>query len=223
MAQEAGVNMIAADGEGVLWILDGWDELPSDLPSDSIIYKLMQPYKFQESPLLNSSVIVTSRPSSSAELRPLVSTRVEVLGFTSHELEQYFKECLKDNLSALQTLLERIRENPAVESSCYLPLNAATIIQVFYTGDHKLPTSNYGIFTSVVRSSLTRYLQDKLGKTIPVGDITFPSRLPSEIQKPFSHLCRLAFYGIESNKVTFSNIDLTSLGILEGISDIGLL
>ncbi len=32
-----------ADGEGVLWVLDGWDELPSDLPRDSIINKLIRP------------------------------------------------------------------------------------------------------------------------------------------------------------------------------------
>ena len=81
MAQEVGADMMATDGKGVLWVLDGWDELPSDLPSDSIINKLIQPDRFRESPLHKSSVIVTSRPSSSAELHPLVSTRVEVLGF----------------------------------------------------------------------------------------------------------------------------------------------
>ena len=117
-----GYNNLNAYGKGVLWVLDGWDELPPDLPSDSIINKLIQPDKFRENPLLKSSVIITSRPSSSAELHPLVSSRVEVLGFTPHELEQYFRECLRGESKAVQTLLERIRENPVVEGSCYLPL-----------------------------------------------------------------------------------------------------
>ena len=145
-------------------MLDGWDELPPDLPSDSIINKLIKPNRFRESPLLKSSVIVTSRPSSSAELHPLVSSRVEVLGFTPHKLEQYFRECLKGDSGAVQTLLERIRENPVVEGSCYLPLNAAIVAHVFLSGDHSLPTTNHGIFTAVVQSSLKRYLQDKLEK-----------------------------------------------------------
>ena len=111
MANEAETAIKAQYGAGVLWVLDGWDELPSELPSDSIINKLIQSRMFQESPLVKSSVIVASRPSSSAELHPLVSSRVEVLGFTPHELEQYFRECLKGDSGAVQTLLENSRKS----------------------------------------------------------------------------------------------------------------
>ena len=223
MALEVGADIMATDGERTLWVLDGWDELPSDLPPESIIHKLIQPNKFRESPLLKSSVIVTSRPSSSSELHPLVSSRVEVLGFTPHELEQYFRECLNGDSGAVQTLLERIRENPVVEGSCYLPLNAAIVAHVFISGDHSLPTSNHEIFTAVVESSLKRYLQDKLGKTTSVRDITSPDTLPPEVQDPFNHLCTLAFEGIERNQVTFSKVDLTALSISNDISEVGLL
>ena len=223
MANEMESTIETKLGEDVLWVLDGWDELPSDLPSDSIIHKLIQPTKFRESPLLKSSVIVTSRPSSSSGLHPLVSSRVEVLGFTPHELEQYFRECLNGDSGAVQTLLERIRENPIVEGSCYLPLNAAIVAHVFISGDNSLPTSNHEIFTAVVESSLKRYLQDKLGKTTSVRDITYPVTLPSEVRDPFNRLCTLAFNGIESNKVTFSEDDLTTLSISRDISEVGLL
>ena len=223
MANEVDTAIETKLGEGVLWVLDGWDELSSDLPSESIIHKLIQPNKFRESPLLKSSVIVTSRSSSSAELHPLVSSRVEVLGFTPHELEQYFRECLNGDSGAVLTLLERIRENPIVEGSCYLPLNAAIVAHVFISGDHSLPTSNHEIFTAVVESSLKRYLQDKLGKTTSVRDITSPDTLPSEVRDPFNHLCTLAFNGIESNKVTFSEVDLTALTISKDVSEVGLL
>ena len=223
MALEVGADIMATDGERTLWVLDGWDELPSDLPSESIIHKLIHPTKFRESPLLKSSAIVTSRLSSSAELHPLVSSRVEVLGFTPHELEQYFRECLNGDSVAVQNLLERIRENPVVEGSCYLPLNAAIVAQVFISGDHSLPTSNHEIFTAVIESSLKRYLQDKLGKTTSVRDITSPDTLPPDVRGPFNYLCTLAFKGIESNKVTFSEADLTALTISKDISEVGLL
>ena len=223
MANEAETTIKAQYGAGVLWVLDGWDELPSDLPSDYIINKLIQPRMFQESPLVKSSVIIASRPSSSAELHPLVSSRVEVLGFTPHELEQYFRECLKGDSGAVQTLLERIQDNPVLEGSCYLPLNAAIVAHVFLSGDHSLPSSNHGIFTAVVQNILTRYLQDRLGKTTPVGDITCPDTLPPEIRTSFKSLCQLAFYGINNNKLTFSASDLTALSISKEVSEIGLL
>ena len=224
MAEETEAALVSVYGEGVLWVLDGWDELPSDLPLDSIINKLIQPEIFQESPLLQSSVIVTSRPSSSAELHPLVSSRVEVLGFTPLEIEQFFRECLEGSDSgAVQTLLERIRENPVVEGSCYLPLNAAIVAHIFLSGDHTLPTSNHGIFTAVVQSSLKRYLQDKLGKTTPVGDITALDSLSPVIRTHVSNLCQLAFHGTQNNKLIFSDSDLIDLSISKDISEIGLL
>ena len=220
MAKEAETAMKAQFGRGVLWVLDGWDELPSDLP---IIKKLIQPDMLRESPLHQSAVIITSRPSSSAELHPLVSSRVEVLGFTPHELEQYFRGCIKDEANAVHTLLERIQDNPVVEGSCYLPLNAAIVAHVFLSGDHSLPTSNHGIFMEVVKSSLKRYLQDRRGITTTVGNITSLDSLPSEIQKPVKCLCQLAFTGIKSNKLTYSESDLNALSISKDISKYGIL
>ncbi|XP_064391351.1 NACHT, LRR and PYD domains-containing protein 3-like [Halichondria panicea] len=210
-------------GKGVLWVLDGWDELPFDLPRDSIINKLIRPDMSQKGALHESAVIVTSRPSSSAELHPLVSSRVEVLGFTPHQLEQYFTECLNGDSQAVQTLLERIRENPVVEGSCYLPLNASIVVNCFLSDNHSLPTSNHGIFTSVVQSSLKRYLKEKLGKTTPVGNITSPDSLPSEIRTQTVQMCQLAYHGIEQNKVTFTDRDLAALRITKEISNVGLL
>ena len=223
MASEAETAIKAQYGAGVLWVLDGWDELPSDLPSDSIINKLIQPRMFKKSPLVKSSVIIASRPSSSAELHPLVSSRVEVLGFTPHELEQYFRECLKGDSGAVQTLLERIRDNPVVEGSCYLPLNAAIVAHVFLCCDHSLPTSNHGIFLTVVQNILTRYFQERLGKTVIIEDVTSPRTLPSIVRTSFSHLCQLAFYGIKNNKLTFAASDLTALSISSDVSKVGLL
>ncbi len=223
MANEKETEIMSLYGKGILWVLDGWDELPSDLPQDSIINKLIRPGMSRESPLHESTVIVTSRPSSSAELHPLVSSRVEVLGFTPHQLEQYFTDCLNGDSQAVETLLNRIRENPVVEGSCYLPLNASVVVHCFLCDNHSLPTSNHGIFKSLVQNSLKRYLQDKLGKTTPVGNITSPDSLPSELHTPFIQMCQLAYHGIDTNKVTFTLEDFTTLSITEDISGIGLI
>ena len=43
VAQEVTSELIATNGRGVLWILDGWDELPPHLQQDSILRRLIPP------------------------------------------------------------------------------------------------------------------------------------------------------------------------------------
>ena len=42
MADETEAILVSIFGKGMLWLLDGWDELPSNLPSDSIVFKIVQ-------------------------------------------------------------------------------------------------------------------------------------------------------------------------------------
>ena len=135
-AQQVASVIKANLGRGILWVLDGWDELPSHLREKSFLRDMIIPPA--KSPITQSSVIVTSRPISSGELSELVSSRIEVLGFTWEEQRQYFTECLKGDTKAVDTLMERLSENPAIEGSCYLPLNASIVANV-YLSDGSLP------------------------------------------------------------------------------------
>ncbi len=223
VAREVSYNLSANDGRGVLWILDGWDELPSDLPEDSIIKELV-PFNLHNKTLFSqSAVIITSRPSSSAELHPLVSSRVEVLGFTRYELEQYFTDCLQGDEQSVQMLLRKIQENPAVESSCYLPLNASIVAHIFLSGDHSILSSTHAIFTSVIRFHLSRYMQNRLGVSQKKAKVKSLDSIPKRLRNIFSQLCKVAFYGIVENKITFSASDLKFCGTLDKIADMGLL
>ena len=174
------------------------------------------------SPITHSSVIVTSRPVSSGELSELVSSRIEVLGFTWEEQRQYFTECLKGDTEAVDTLMERLRENPAVEGSCYLPLNAY-IVAHLYLSDGSLPRTVHGIFSSLVQHCLSHYLCQRLGKTQQQAQLISLDRLPRKLQTPFSNLCKLAFTGVSQNKVTFSQSDLEAVKDSAVVCEVGLL
>ena len=137
-----------------------------------------------KSPITKSSVIVTSRPISSGKLSELVSSRIEVLGFTWEEQRQYFTDCLKGDTKAVDTLIERLNENPAMEGSCYLPLNASIVVHL-YLSDGSLPHTIHGIFSSLVQHCLSRYLCERLGKTQEEAHIPSLDNLPKEIQGLF--------------------------------------
>ena len=219
-SQQVASAIIDIDGRGVLWVLDGWDELPSHLREKSLLRDMITPSL--HSPTTQSSVIVTSRPISSGELSEVVSSRIEVLGFTWEEQRKYFTECLKGDTKAVDTLMERLSENPAIEGSCYLPLNAS-IVAHLYLSDGSLPSTVYGIFFSLVQHCLSHYLCERLGKTQQEARLTSLDSLPRELQAPFNQLCKLAFTGISQNKVTFSHSDFEAVEDSAVVCEVGLL
>ena len=222
MAECTAREIIANEGSGVLWILDGFDELPSHIQNDSIISTLIKPKLHQENPLSKTAVIITSRPISSGDLCPLVSSRIEVLGFTAEEQRLFFTECLNNDTQKVETLMERLSSNPAMEGSCYLPLNASIVAHLYLTNG-SLPSTIYGIFSSLVQHCLSRYLHERQGLSLELASFESLEGLPHELQTSFNQLCKLAFTGARDNKVTFSTSDLEALRAIKEINEFGLL
>ena len=217
IAQQIASRMLANKCQDVLFILDGWDELPSNLRKMSIFHQLVQRKMRQSNRFSKSTVIVSSRPIASGDLHQFVSSRVEILGFTAEELHQFFTECLKGDTKAVKTLLERIEENPEVAGSCYLPLNATILVHLFKSDRNTLPTTLYGIFSSLVLNCIKRHL--KLRTQYKDASIESLDQLPEFAKKPFSVLCRLAYDGVMEDKIIFTSLpaDVNTLSLLQGV------
>ena len=216
-AQQIAARMLANRCQDVLFILDGWDELPPNLRKNSIFQQLIQPMLPQLNQVCESTVIVTSRPIASGDLHQVVSSRVEILGFTAEELHQFFTECLKGDTEAVKTLLERIEENPEVAGSCCLPLNATILVHLFKSDHNTLPTTLYGIFSSLVLNCIKRHL--KLRTQYKDASVESLDQLPEFAKKPFSVLCRLAYDGVMEDKIIFTSLpaDVNTLSLLQGV------
>ena len=216
MAQQVVKKINVTNGRKVLFILDGWDELPSQFHRNSIFSQLIQPKVSQANPLHESAVIITSRPIASGDLYPLVSSRVEILGFTPRTLKKYLTQCLEGNTEAVETLLKRIHENPALESSCYLPLDASIMLHLFKSGNNTLPPTQYGIFSEFVLSCIFRNQNERSeDKNLSLESL---QDLPDVVRAPFLRLCKIAHEGIMNDCVTFTDLpnDLNTLGLLQG-------
>ena len=212
MARDIAQKITACDGSDVLFVLDGWDEFRPTAPNHSVIHSLI----FDEQMLHKSSIIITSRPTSSASLHPIVTSRIEVLGFTRSELRLYFAKCLQKDTNAADTLLQRIQENPAVESSCYLPLNASILVHLFKCEGNSLPKTRYGIFSALILNCVYRHLKERTNHEIL--SIQSLDDLPQAVQDPFRKLCELAYQGVMDNKIIFDlPPDCNTLGLLQGV------
>ena len=211
MGQNVEKDITACDGEGVLFIFDGWDELPEKAPGHSIIRDILECNKLHK-----SSVVITSRPISSMALHELVKTRIEILGFTKAELQKYFTGCLGDDHCKVKQLQQRIKENPVVEGSCYLPLNASILVHLFKC-DGVLPHTQFGIFSALTCNCIFRHLKKKK-EQLDIPGIKSLDKLPTAIQSQFECICEMAYKGVIEDHITFDlERSFNTLGLLQGV------
>ena len=118
--------------------------------------------------------------------------------------------------------MERLSSNPAMEGSCYLPLNASIIAHLYLTNG-SLPSTIYGMFSSLVQHCLSRYLYERQGISLELASFESLDELPIELQISFRQLCTLAFIGTRDSKVIFSTNDILANRASKDICELGLL
>ena len=215
MGEEMAKMLSACDGQGSLFIFDGWDELPLNAAGRSIVTNILNSSKLHK-----CSVIVTSRPIASMSLLNLVNSRIEILGFTKDELRQYFAGCLDNDNSKVVILQQRIQENPVVAGSCYLPLNASILVHLFKCGD-KLPKTQFDIFSALICNCIYRHLKKTTTHQIPA--IQSLDKLPRSVADPFKQICEIAYEGVMEEKIIFDlEDDFNTLGLLQGVESFAI-
>ena len=208
-------EVFKSQGKGILFILDGFDELPKTLQKGSFFICLMK-----GEVLPASTVLVTSRPSATAELlttcRP--QKRVEILGFTQESVEAYAHSIFLFDPTKLEKFLAyiSISNNPAINSLMYVPLNAAIIVQIFiHSSSATLPHTLTELYTQLCLTVLRRYV-----KTDDIITVDKLQDLPMPLHKQLLQLCKIAFEGIKNEEVIFHGIpqDLVQFGFLDSVS-----
>ena len=202
-----------SQGRDILFILDGFDELPKTLQKKGFLLELIKGYV-----LPASTILVTSRPSATAELctscRP--QKHIEILGFTQESVETYASSIFYSEPEQLEKFKTYISasNNPAINSLMYVPLNAAIIVLIFQDckSDALLPHTLTELYTQLCLTILNRYLESACVDKF--------EDLPTDLYKQFLHLCEVAFEGIKSDKVIFHTVppDLINFGFLDAVS-----
>ena len=147
------------EGEGMLIVCDGFDELPREQRQDGSVYiDLLKGMLLAE-----ATIIVTSRPSVSAELWSLcqhnIDRHLEVIGFTREVIKQFAESVFSGDI--LSGFLSYITSNPPIYGMMYIPLNAvfvALIYQDSYDTDTPFPTTMTQLFDALTRGLIRRHL-----------------------------------------------------------------
>ena len=190
-----------SQGSGVLFILDGFDELPKTLQKESLLLDLIR-----GDVLPASTVLVTSRPSATAELLSCSPKHIEILGFTQESVEAYSSSTFSSEPENLKKFMDYISagENPAINSLMYIPLNAAMIVKMYLDckSDALLPRTLTELYTLLCLTILDRDLK--------IGIKKFKD-LPSDLHEQFLHLSQIAFEGILNEEMIFPTLAFSML------------
>ena len=198
----------ASCGEGVLIMLDGWDEAPHSLQQEgSLIHDIITaPFKRS---LQKAAIVVSSRPKASACLWPYASTRVEVIGFIKERRNEYIQESI-ENPATAQKLMQQIEDIPQLGQNCHLPLNLVIITHTFLCSKNELPSTYCRTIITLALNCLLRHLQKNEYKSIEV--LKSFSDVPDSLKEQFVTLCRIAYEGVACQRYSFSKQFLSDQG-----------
>ena len=147
-------------GEGVLFVLDGFDELPAHKREASSFWMKLITGKI----LPLSTVMITSRPwPIKTLLEPKHSARIsqhiEVVGFTSENISEYINKAFPNSMKE-RRFCEYLARYPHIRSTMYVPLNCAIVVEVYRLSGstNPAPKTMTQLYTALVRTLLQRYM-----------------------------------------------------------------
>ena len=189
-----------------IFILDGFDELPDEQRSTHSIFSDL----IQGLYLPNATIVVTSRPSASAEFlrcyKPQISKHVEILGFTHDNIMDYAESVFGKDTVELNHFTQYIMSNPLIYGMMYVPLNAVIIAIVYqerHSLDKPIPQTLTQLYETLSFSLLQRHLT---ANSKPSSIHSSLDDLPSEITSQLQEVATVAFKGICNHQLTFSDL-----------------
>ena len=204
-------------GKGVLFVLDGFDELPKSLQREDVLVDLLE-----KSVLPDSMVLVTTRPLAMDRLltisKPVIEQYITILGFSQESIEAYASSVFsRDELDGFKDYISA-PQNPAINSLMYVPLYAAFVVVIYKSTTSKgsLPRTITQLYTQLCLTILNRYLE---------ANTEYPSvlkiqHLPEALCGQFLELSKLAYEGFAKEEVIMYGGIGEHFGFLDAVPDL---
>ena len=169
-------------GEGVLFIFDGFDELPDAATETSLVMDIIN-LEY----LNRATIIVTTRPSQLTDLQEQLasfsSKHIEIVGFTRESIKKAASNVLKDP----NKFLSYLSAHPVVETMMRNPLTCAIVLNTYKKPktERPIPHTRTQLYTDLTVSLVSGYLKKRgnktLAKSLPKKLEDFPKKLYSQL------------------------------------------
>ena len=212
-------EVYSCEGEGVLLIFDGFDEMPTSIvqDKDNLLMELIS-----GTSLPSATRLVTSRPSAlhhKEKCFPRKFRHIEILGFTSDESKvRYAKLAFESEPEVFASFKSFVFSNPIIKSLMYIPVNCAIISQVYKDirrSSKLMPKTMTQLYSTLIPVLIKRYMIEK-------GEWDSHHGIPGDLEDlpALNRVRELAYNGLlkEDIKLMFTDSDVG-----EGFQHLGLL
>ena len=197
-------------GSNMLIILEGLDELPQHLLTRPSIFTGL----LAGTELPNATIVVTSRPSATAQLwkqwKQRISKHVEITGFTEENITAYVASILGPH--QLPDFSTYISTAHSIKQMMYIPLHSGIVVELYRmrrNTDKPLPTTKSALYTNLVRTILTRHLAKHPKYKDDDIDVEEFADLPGDIKPVFMRLTELAYESVTRQQLIIKDKDKT--------------
>ena len=206
-AADIAQSVRVCQGDGVVFILDGFDELPEEMRQSSIVRDILEGRLAPK-----ASFLITSRPISAQSLYQLVDRRIEVTGFGEEEVEKYVRDYFATSDATVgEELISTLRSRPTIRSLCFVPLLLLMVCYTVLCGK-ALPCTMHELFEGLVILTVNRNLE-KANRKERANSLEDVKRLcPS-----FIKLAQLALEGLKHDTLVFSDVPFEVDEALSGL------
>ena len=223
-------EILSSEGEGLLLILDGFDELPEPLQKPNTVYGRL--ITGQE--LSKARILITTRPKGVKLIEHLMGPEsahvlsVEITGFQMHDIESCVHGAFTDQVQQ-QAFMKYMRDNTVIRNVMYIPLHTTIVVELFRqkmttTDGESLDTQSCAITLTELFEDLCRCLiyRDLCSKE-PNSHHSFEelqlNSLPQCIKTSFEKLCSHAFDSLSQQKLIFEDLpkDFDHMGFMRSI------
>lgn len=219
LSSSVGKEVKKREGQGVLFVFDGFDEFPTKLRKKSLVMKIIS----NPSYLPKATMIVTSRPSALADLQPFIylenSRHVEIIGFTKKKILKYASQRLAGRDE--RNFMSYLSLNPAMEGIMYNPLHCAIVLEIYLdsmASDRPIIHTQTQLYTKLVLWLMSRHLAKEkhpLARHLP--DSLEELRDEPDLYQQLVGIGKLAFEGLQREQIIFKKLPY------KGCSSLGLM
>lgn len=154
-------EVLDKDGRGVLFVMDGFDDLPEYvIRHEGLLIRIIKGIDLPQ-----CTVLITSRPSATSYIltncSPQIQEHFEILGFTPVCINEYASSIFSSEPDISEDVfLQYISSNPAICSLMHIPLNAAIVAEVYRNSQHcgfPPPVTHTQLYTQLCLIILQRH------------------------------------------------------------------
>ena len=187
--------LVQNDGKDLVFLFDGFDEYPEALHKNSLITDILD-----RKVLPCCGLVVTSRPHATVHLRVQATLRVDILGFTEVEQNQFIQQALKEQLQ-IKELTQYLKDHFKISSLCVVPFNMVVLLFLYKQGI-SLPSNCTQLYNHIICLTICRHLA-KYGHPLD-NNITDLANLPDSCSKIIQQLSKLSLEALNNNKLVFT-------------------